>query len=317
MKKYMNLVLTLLCSMVFCSENRMVDKRIEKMYRYRVLGCCSVPWKNGNYHAEILSLDGNQVTVRVLDHSLPIDSWPRLNFDRNEICPASYEKCDSLESLIENLKYSHTLVTPIIERAFREIDRGWFCRETPYYDAAIDIGCKMCISSPHMHIWYLELSKDLIGNAKKILDVGTGTGYLAAILARLAPNAEVYGLEYYDSLTHAAANTIRRYLPKEASRISFITTDGEKGYLEGAPYDIITVGFMCEEIPQPLIDQLKLGGRLILPVAKGKRKSTYDERLSSGDFMVIDKRMDGTIKMHRVLSCSFIPSQVGNLLGCQ
>jgi len=49
MKKYMNLVLTLLCSMVFCSENRMVDKRIEKMYRYRVLGCCSVPWKNGNY----------------------------------------------------------------------------------------------------------------------------------------------------------------------------------------------------------------------------------------------------------------------------
>jgi len=65
---------------------------------------------------------------------------------------------------------------------------------------------------------------------------------------------------------------------------------------------------MCEEIPQPLIDQLKLGGRLILPVAKGKRKSTYDERLSSGDFMVIDKRMDGTIEMHRVLSCSFIPS---------
>ena len=312
MKNCMSLVLTLLCSVVFCSGNKVIDERIEKMHRYHAGGCCSVSWKNRNYHAEILSIEGHQVTVRVLDPSLPIDSWPRLSFDRNEICPASYKKCDSLESLVESLKYSHTLVTPIIEQAFREIDRGWFCLETPYYDAAIDIGCKMCISSPHMHIWYLELSKDLIGNAKKILDVGTGTGYLAAIFAYLAPDAEVYGLEYYDSLTHTAANTIQRNLPKEASRISFITTNGEKGYLEGAPYDIITVGFMCEGIPQPLVDQLKPGGRLILPVAAEKRKSSYDERLSSGDFMVIDKKEDGNVEMHRVLSCSFIPSQTGN-----
>ncbi len=311
-KNCMNLVLTLLCSVVFCGGNKVIDKRIEKMQRYRVGGCCLVSWRNKNYHAEILSIEENQVTVRVRDHTLPIDSYPRLVFDIDKILPALYEKCDSLESLIESLKYSHTLVTPIIEQAFREIDRGWFCLKTPYYDTAIDIGCKMCISSPSMHIWYLELSKDFIGNAKKILDVGTGTGYLAAIFAHLVPDAEIYGLEYYDSLTHTAANTIQRYLPKEASRISFITTEGEKGYLEGAPYDIITVGFMCEEIPQPLVDQLKPGGRLILPVAAGKRKSSYDERLSSGGFMVIDKKVDGTVEMHRVLSCSFIPSQTGN-----
>eukprot|EP00919_Chromeraceae_sp_WS-2016_P046556 GHVR01110549.1.p1 GENE.GHVR01110549.1~~GHVR01110549.1.p1 ORF type:complete len:260 (+),score=55.14 GHVR01110549.1:1947-2726(+) len=252
--------------------NIIIDDRLEKQKQYRVRGWCSVTWKDGNYHAVILSIEGNQVIVKVLDNSLAIEAYPKLTLDINNINPATFKKSDSLEGLIDSLKYSHTLVSPIIEEAFRYIDRSWLCLNSPYYDTAIDINCNMCISSPHIHIWYLELCKHVYNNAIKILDIGTGTGYLAATFAYLSPNAHVYGLKYFDDFTLNAKNIINKYLNNESNRITLITRkDGENGYIDKAPYDIIVVGFMCESKDihthtHPLINQLKAGGRLIIPI---------------------------------------------------
>ena len=166
----------------------------------------------------------------------------------------------------------------------------------------------MCISAPHMHIWALELSKHLFANAKSILDVGTGTGYMADMYAHLSPQAKVVGIDWFDTLIIHAKRLRSRHLPKEiGDRIDFICGDGEKGYLPGAPYDIIHVGFMCEKIPQDLINQLRPGGWLIIPIGSGV--SSYDSRLLSGKLLVVHKKKNGTIQSYETFSCCFIPSK--------
>ena len=290
-------------------EMNEVDRRLEAMQTFRVGACCSIQWKNTTYHGQIIAVEEETFQVKVLDHSLPLGEWPILTLQREQLGQVFYEKCTTQEELIQSLKYTHTLVTPDIEEAFRAVDRAWFCPNHPYYDAAIDIGCSMCISSPHMHILALELARDLFKGATSILDVGTGSGYLAAILAQLAPRAQIYGIDYFEELVQHAEKTTQQHLPQLSNRIAFLQGIGEDGYQTGAPYDIIIVGYMCEGIPQPLFDQLKMGGRLILPMISQFRPSSYDPRLSTGNFVVIEKKEDGTPFIDYVMACSFIPSK--------
>ena len=297
------------CSVIYGENVSDLDKRLERMRNLRLGGSCSIPWKGGVYRGEIQAIQGNHVKVRVLDHSLPLGKWPLVIFPQAEVKPSTFEKALSNEELIQSLKDAHILETPAIEQALRVVDRAWFCLNTPYFDAAIDIGCEVCISSPHMHVWALELSRDLFKEATSILDVGTGSGYLAAALAYLSAQANVYGLEYHEVLTQRAEQTLQIHVPQLAEQITLITTDGEQGYLPGAPYDIIHVGFMCQGIPQALIDQLKPGGRLILPAAFEKRRSSYDHRLASGEFTVVEKRKDGKVQRYRIMPCSYLPSE--------
>lgn len=286
-----------------------IDQRIERMQSFRVGHCCTVPWKGSIFRAEILAIQGNSYKVRVLDHSLPLGKWPVLTVQKEALGIACYPKSTSQEELIKSLKRAHILATPRIEQAFRIVDRAWFCSENFYYDAAIDIGCSMCISSPHIHIWTLELVRSLFEEATSILDVGTGSGYMAAILAQLSPNAKVYGIDYFEQLVQSARGLIAEHLPHLSTQITFLRGIGEEGYEEGAPYDIITVGYMCEGIPESLFNQLKIGGRLILPTTCQFRRSSYDARLIRGDFVVVEKLSDGSPRIKRVMPCSFLPSQ--------
>lgn len=293
----------------FSNEQAEIDRRLEKQCRYRVNGWCLAPCNSDLYPAQILSIHDNSVSVRILDSNFPIDDWLIMNFDVKDITPYSYKKCESLDDLILHLKTNKTLRTKSIEDAFRKIDRKWFCRENFYFDAAIDIDCSMCISAPHMHIWPLELCKDLLTDAEDILDVGTGTGYMAAIFSHLCPKAKVVGIDCFDFLTINAERTCSLHLKKDLNqRLYFVTGNGEQGYLEDAPYDIINVGFMCKEVPQSLVDQLKPGGRLIVPV--GNARSTYDDRILGGYLIVINKKMDGSIEKKEAFSCSFVSSQI-------
>lgn len=191
------------------------------------------------------------------------------------------------------------------------MNRAYFCKENPYFDVAIDISCDMCISSPQMHIFSLELMKEELPHAKKILDIGTGTGYMATICAYLAPELEVYGIDRYQELVEKAERTCAEALPESVyQRITFLNGKGEKGYEKEAPYDLIYVGYMCKKIPSSLVKQLKPGGKLITPISSSI--SSYDQRLNAGNLMVIEKSHKGVVWPHKGPICSFIGSQKNN-----
>lgn len=298
----------LIASTSYATTDQLIDTRLSKQMAFpRVLGWCVVPWKNQQFTGMILDLQEDRATVKIFDTEVLFSEWPIVIFPSEDLTPCVFEKRNDLEGLIGSLKLSNRLKTPVIESALRAIDRTWFCSEHPYYDVAIEIGHDMFISAPHMHILSLEICKDLFRDAKSILDVGSGSGYLTALFSQLAPHADIVGVEYFEDLIIGAEKAIAQHLPSELThRIQFIPGNGEKGYPAKAPYDIIYVGFMCKEIPQDLVDQLSPGGRLLIPV--GTKKSTHTEKCLGGSLLVIEKIPDGTLKKHEIFSCSFVPS---------
>ena len=287
-------------------EVQEIDQRIEKQTKLRVGAWCLVPWNGGYSTAEILQIEGDTTKVRVFDHSLPVSDWPVKMFHSDDLERLIHQKHESLEALVECLKQNQTLRSSEIEKALYAIDRACFAPRHPYFDTAIDIEKGMCISSPHMHVSCLELVKDQFNDATAILDVGTGTGFMAAMFAFLAPQAEVTGIEYFKELTELAKNNCQILDEEIQSRLHWVTGDGKAGHLEGAPYDVIHVGFMCKNIPQVLLDQLKPGGKMIIPV--GSRVSFYDSRLCGGSLFLIEKDPDGSFHLFRVFGCSYVPA---------
>jgi protein-L-isoaspartate(D-aspartate) O-methyltransferase len=126
-----------------------------------------------------------------------------------------------------------------------------------------------------------------------ILEVGTGSGYQTAVLAELVDR--LYSIEIIPAL----AKKSRRRLEKEGyTNISFQVGDGYYGWSEKAPFDAIIVTAAVEQIPQPLVEQLAPGGRLVLPVGV---------RHYSQDLILLKKDHDGVISNKRLLPVSFVP----------
>jgi protein-L-isoaspartate(D-aspartate) O-methyltransferase len=130
-----------------------------------------------------------------------------------------------------------------------------------YNDSALPIGHGQTISQPSL----VALMTDALAlqDAKKVLEVGTGSGYQAAVLAEIVPN--VFTIEIVEPLATAAAQTLSELGYRNIhTRIG----DGYQGWPEEAPFDAIVVTAAPDHVPQPLLDQLAVGGRLILPVGK-------------------------------------------------
>jgi len=140
----------------------------------------------------------------------------------------------------------------------------------------------------------VALMTELLEPARKhrVLEIGTGSGYQAAILGQLA--AEVYTVEIVPELARSAAKTLREL---GYANITVRQGDGYKGWLERAPFDGIVVTAAPPELPQALIAQLSGGGRLVAPIG-----SMWGQEL-----MVIEKEADGTIKGRSVCAVSFVP----------
>lgn len=152
-----------------------------------------------------------------------------------------------------------------------EVDRADFCPNFPYDDCPQSIGSNATISAPHMHAFALEAAIPFINTeqAQRVLDVGSGSGYLCAAFAKLlGPTGKVYGIEHIQQLVNLARRNTEKNHSKllDSYRIYFICEDGRKGFLPGAPYDIIHVGASSPDVPQDLIDQTKNGGVIIIPV---------------------------------------------------
>lgn len=159
-------------------------------------------------------------------------------------------------------------------------DRKLYCRVSqPYVDRPQSIGYSATISAPHMHAYALELLQDHLKPGARVLDVGAGSGFLSVCFSRFlqAQSTDstgiVIGIEHHPKLVEFAIGNINSDDPKLLAdgKIKIVQGDGRLGFAEFAPYDAIHVGAAAAEIPDELLKQLAIGGRMICPVGPGKK----------------------------------------------
>jgi protein-L-isoaspartate(D-aspartate) O-methyltransferase len=205
------------------------------------------------------------------------------------------------DDLIYQLKRFKVIQSPEVERAMRTVKRENFCRspQFAYRDAPQAIGMGQTISAPHIHATALEELRDWLRPGNKALDVGSGSGYLAACMAvMVSPNGRVYGIERVESLLQWSLENVKKSVPKlvEDGTISLQTGDGWKGLPDKGPFDAIHVGAAAEELPQALVDQLKNGGCMIIPLGKEFQ-----------ELYKIQKDVKGHVSKHKLAEVVFVP----------
>ena len=154
-----------------------------------------------------------------------------------------------------------------ILQAMREVPRHLFVAPVvaskAYGPGALPIGASQTISQPYIVARMIELL-DLSGS-KKVLEVGTGTGYQAVVLSKLA--AKVFSIERVSELALRATELIKNL---KISNISVKVFDGTYGWSDQAPFDRIIIAAAAPEVPQPLMQQLARTGVMVLPIGSGK-----------------------------------------------
>ncbi|HXY88641.1 MAG TPA: protein-L-isoaspartate(D-aspartate) O-methyltransferase [Candidatus Acidoferrales bacterium] len=165
------------------------------------------------------------------------------------------------EILISKLKKRG--ISEQVINAVREVKREDFIppqyRQFAYVDKPLPIGDNQTISAPHMVVIMCELLE--VQRADHILEVGTGSGYHAAIMAQLLDGGVIYTIERSKRL---AIEAMKRLPPT----VQVIVGDGSLGLPDKAPFDKISVTCSAPDIPPPLLDQLKSGGRMVIPIGR-------------------------------------------------
>ncbi len=183
---------------------------------------------------------------------------------------------------------------PRILEAMREIPRDAFVdedlRDEAYSDRALPIGLDQTISQPYMVALMTE-RLDILPH-DRILEIGTGSGYQTAILARLV--RRVYTVERLVAFAGLAEERLRRL---GLDNVEYRTGDGSLGWPEEAPFDGILVAAGAPELPDSLVSQLRLGSRLVIPVGPiGKQGLRVYEKVSDGECVLLE-----------TLPCAFVP----------
>ncbi|MBI4578282.1 MAG: protein-L-isoaspartate(D-aspartate) O-methyltransferase [Planctomycetes bacterium] len=164
-------------------------------------------------------------------------------------------------------------------------------RRLAYVDSPVPIGHEQTISQPYIVALMTQVLR--VRSGDRVLEIGTGSGYQAAVLAHLT--GEVYTIEIVEPLARQA----RRDLVEQGyADVHCRCGDGYKGWPEAAPFDAIILTSAADEVPGPLWEQLKVGGRLVMPLGP---VTSFQE------LVVLTKRPDGGRSVERVTGVRFVP----------
>jgi protein-L-isoaspartate(D-aspartate) O-methyltransferase len=162
-------------------------------------------------------------------------------------------------------------------------------RADAYEDGPLPIGYDQTISQPYIVAFMTEQLRPK--QSDRVLEIGSGSGYQAAILAELV--ADVYTIDIVEPLAKTAEATLQRLGYKN---VHVKVGDGYKGWPEEAPFDAVIVTCAPEKVPQPLVDQLKEGGRMVIPVGERFAQQLY----------LLEKK-NGQLKQSATLPVRFVP----------
>ena len=200
---------------------------------------------------------------------------------------------DQRRRMVEEQLRARGLTDERLLRSFTRVPRHLFvppaARADAYTDHPVPIGAGQTISQPYMVALMVRWLR--LQGHERVLEIGTGSGYQAAILAELA--LEVYSVERLPELAQRANAVLDElnYL-----NIQLRVRDGSMGWPEYAPYDGIVVAAAVPRIPEPLVNQLAHGGRLVIPVGSPERQT----------LMVVEKH-DQQLRSQDITACVFVP----------
>ncbi|HEV2841379.1 MAG TPA: protein-L-isoaspartate(D-aspartate) O-methyltransferase [Chthoniobacterales bacterium] len=198
-----------------------------------------------------------------------------------------------LTAMVERQLRGRGITDPRTLRAMASVPREKFVppelRARAYDDGPLPIGHGQTISQPYIVALMTEQIQPKPG--QRVLEIGTGSGYQAAVLSELV--AEVYSIEIVRPLAQRAEGLLRELGYKN---VHVKAGDGYKGWPEHAPFDAIIVTAAPDHVPQPLIEQLREGGRMIIPVGESRAQNLY----------LLEKR-NGQVKQTAVIPVKFVP----------
>ncbi|KAL4783971.1 protein-L-isoaspartate O-methyltransferase [Aspergillus varians] len=234
---------------------------------------------------------------------------------------AWYCSGSSNNELIENLCREGLIKNERVKRAMMAVDRGHYAPSRPYSDSPQPIGYGATISAPHMHGHACEYLIHYLRPGSRVLDIGSGSGYLTHVIANLVVDTspsgdskgQVIGVDHIQELVALARDNMgkseegRKLLATES--VKFITADGRRGWPDGAPYDAIHVGAAAQELHPLLVEQLRAPGRMFIPVnAENEQGRLARAAFGGGQYIwVVDKREDGSIHKEKVFQVSYVP----------
>jgi len=223
-----------------------------------------------------------------LTYSSPTDTleWHRPRFTERE---------DERHRLVNTLQSRENIDAPGVLEAMRNVPRHLFVpenrRNRSYENTPLPIGHGQTISQPFIVAFMTEMLN--IEPGDKVLEIGTGSGYQAAVLSELTPH--VYTIEIIEPLGKSAAE---RFEKLDYRTIKTKTGDGYFGWEEHAPFDAIIVTAAAGHIPPPLIEQLKPGGVMAIPIG-----NPYQPQV----LVRAGKKEDGSMRTRRLLPVRFVP----------
>ncbi|KAJ5766409.1 Protein-L-isoaspartate(D-aspartate) O-methyltransferase, partial [Penicillium nucicola] len=220
--------------------------------------------------------------------------------------------------LIENLFKAELIQNERVKKAMLGVDRAHYAPSRPYSDSPQPIGHGATISAPHMHGHACEYLIDYLKPGFRVLDIGSGSGYLTHVLANLVTDpsgneapGHVIGIDHIPELTDLARDNMNKSDEgrelQASNKVEFITADGRLGWKQGAPYDAIHVGAAAEKLHPTLVDQLRAPGRMFIPV-ESEHDGSVRGSLTGGQYIwVVDKQEDGSVHQKKVFQVSYVP----------